>query len=394
MAYIIDFAIGGLAGRKKVYKQRLNRDINVFYGFNGTGKTSLLRILDSAMDGDASRIMMVPFRTAKVTIYSVDSESGFVRTIRKPRKTSKSRRIRREVVPSQTSLFTDVEEDIYHERRREFEEFEWQTTPEKGYSVGWKHVYLPTWRLYGGTISGSLPTPILRPTKVEREYDWDRYFAEKLTGLWNLYSNSLLSDVRKIQEEGLASVLRSVIGAQQTTKGQRRTDAEMVYQRVGEFLKRQKTKTVLGSIKKFEKKYTSEPLFANVVNNLDNTEQQIERATASRYQLEALIGRMFTGNKTIEFLDTGINVKTSVGEDIGLATLSSGEKHVLGIFIETLLAEIGTLLIDEPEISLHVDWQRDLISFMNKLNPRTQLILATHSPEMIANIPDSKVFKL
>jgi predicted ATP-dependent endonuclease of OLD family len=168
----------------------------------------------------------------------------------------------------------------------------------------------------------------------------------------------------------------------------------MLYQRVHDFLRRQKTRTPLGSIRKFEEKYSSEPLFANVVNNIGDIEQKIEKATASRYQLEELITRMFTGNKTIEFLDTGINVKTDVGEDIGLATLSSGEKHVLGIFIETLLADVSTLLIDEPEISLHVDWQKDLISFMNKLNPRTQLILATHSPEIMANIPDSKIFRL
>ena len=397
MAHIIDFTIEGLAGRKEVYKQRLNRDINVFYGLNGSGKTSMLRILDSAMQGDASRITMVPFETAEVTIYSVDLGREVIRRIRKHSKTPKSLRARREVVPRQISLITDVEEDIYYKRGRELEEFKWETTPksiEKSRRMIWKHVYLPTWRLYGGTVSGSLPTTILSPTEVEREYDWDRYFAEKLESLWKTYSNLLLTDVRKIQEEGIASMLRSIIEAKQTTGKQKHVESKMVYQRVNEFLKRQRTRTALGTIRKFEKKYSSDPLFASVVNNIDNIEQQIEKATVSRYQLEGLISRMFTGNKAIEFLDTGINVKTDDGEDIGLAALSSGEKHVLGIFIETLLADTSTLLIDEPEISLHVDWQRDLISFMNKLNPRTQLILATHSPEVIAKIPDSKIFKL
>lgn len=397
MAHIIDFTIEGLAGRKEVYKKRLNRDINVFYGLNGSGKTSLVRILDSAMDGDASTIMMVPFETAEVTIYSVDWDREFVRRIQKPHKTQESLRVRREVQPSLPILITDVDEDIYHERRLGFEKWEWKTTPKIGnkeYRTGLKHVYLPTWRLYGGTISESVTTHITRPTEVEREYDWDRYFAEKLKGLWSVYSNSLLSNVRKIQEEGLASVLRSVIATKQLSKKQRRGDAKMMYKRVDDFLKRQRTRTKLGSIRSFVEKYSSEPLFANVVNNIDDIEQKIEKATASRDQLEELITRMFSVNKTIEFLDTGINVKTDEGEDIGLAALSSGEKHVMGIFIETLLADVSTLLIDEPEISLHVDWQKDLISFMNKLNPRTQLILATHSPEIMAKISDSKIFKL
>jgi predicted ATP-dependent endonuclease of OLD family len=398
MAHIIDFTIGGLAGRKEVYEERLNRDINVFYGLNGSGKTSLLRILDSAMAGDASRITMVPFETAEVTIHSVDWKREFVRSIEKPRRTPESRRVRREAAPDQISfLTTGIDEDVYHAHRLGFEKFEWKTTPQikgKEYARGWKHVYLPTWRLYGGTISGSLPTPISRPTEVEREYDWDRYFAEKLMALWNVYSTALLSNVREIQEEGLASVFRSVIAAKQMSQKQRHVDAKMLYRRVDDFLRRQKTRTPLGSIRKFVEKYSSEPLFANVVNNIDDIEQKIEKATASRYQLEELITRMFTGDKTVKFLDTGINVTTNAGEDIGLAALSSGEKHVLGIFIETLLADISALLIDEPEISLHVDWQKDLISFMNRLNPRTQLILATHSPEIMANIPDSKIFRL
>ena len=113
MAHIIDFTIEGLAGRKAVYKQRLNRDINVFYGLNGSGKTSLLRILDSAMDGDASRITMVPFETAEVTIYSVDWDREFVRRIQKPHKSPNSRSVGRVVQPSFPILISDVEEDIY-----------------------------------------------------------------------------------------------------------------------------------------------------------------------------------------------------------------------------------------------------------------------------------------
>lgn len=397
MAHIVDFTIEGLAGRKEVYKQRLNRDINVFFGPNGSGKTSLLRILDSAMEGDASRIMMVPFQTAEVTIYSVDWNGEFVRRIRKPDKITKPPRVHKGIVPRHISATTDLGERIYYEYMPGFEEFKWEMEPkppDPTYSGRWRHVYLPTWRLYGGTVSGSLPTPMLRPTEVEREYDWDKYFADKLESLWKTYSNTLLSNVRKIQEEGIASMLRTIVGVRMTSKEQKSADSKMVYKRVDEFLKRQKSRTVLGTLKKFEKKYSSEPLFAKVINVIDKIEQQIEGATFSRYQLEELITRMFTGSKTIEFSDTGINIKTGTGEDIGLASLSSGEKHMLGIFIETLLAEYNSLLIDEPEISLHVDWQKELISSMHQLNQRTQLILATHSPEIMANVPDNKIFKL
>ena len=114
MAHIVDFTIEGLAGRKGVYKQRFNRDINVFFGPNGSGKTSLLRFLDSAMEGVASRIMMVPFKTAEVTIFSVDWDREFVRRIRKPDKITKPPRVRKGIVPRHISATTDVGERVYY----------------------------------------------------------------------------------------------------------------------------------------------------------------------------------------------------------------------------------------------------------------------------------------
>ena len=43
------------------------------------------------------------------------------------------------------------------------------------------------------------------------------------------------------------------------------------------------------------------------------------------------------------------------------------------------------LLMDEPEISLHIEWQDKLVSTLRELNPNCQLILTTHSPNIFAN---------
>ena len=43
------------------------------------------------------------------------------------------------------------------------------------------------------------------------------------------------------------------------------------------------------------------------------------------------------------------------------------------------------LFMDEPEISLHVEWQNQLIDLITELNPNVQIILATHSPALIMN---------
>ena len=87
-------------------------------------------------------------------------------------------------------------------------------------------------------------------------------------------------------------------------------------------------------------------------------------------------------------------MKSYSGESLDLASLSSGEKHLLRIFVETLLVQQSTLLVDEPEISMHVDWQERLIEALRTLNPHAQLVLATHSPEVMAHVSDDKIFTL
>ena len=67
--------------------------------------------------------------------------------------------------------------------------------------------------------------------------------------------------------------------------------------------------------------------------------------------------------------------------------LSSGEKQLLLIFATVLAQECrpAILLMDEPELSLHFDWQSGLIADIRRLNPHVQLILSTHSPAIIMN---------
>lgn len=80
-------------------------------------------------------------------------------------------------------------------------------------------------------------------------------------------------------------------------------------------------------------------------------------------------------------------------EKIQLDQLSSGEKQILLILTTVFLQEEkpNILLMDEPEISLHINWQDRLIELIRKLNPNCQLILTTHSPNIFANGWEDKI---
>ena len=85
--------------------------------------------------------------------------------------------------------------------------------------------------------------------------------------------------------------------------------------------------------------------------------------------------------------ENGFQVVSSVGDKIQLNDLSSGEQHELVILYELLFRtpKSGLILVDEPEISLHVAWQSrflsDLIDIL-KLND-AYAVVATHSPVVI-----------
>lgn len=67
--------------------------------------------------------------------------------------------------------------------------------------------------------------------------------------------------------------------------------------------------------------------------------------------------------------------------------LSSGEKQLLIILLTVLLerGEEFILMLDEPEISMHISWQYKLIDMIQQLNPNVQIILTTHSPMIFSD---------
>ena len=66
-------------------------------------------------------------------------------------------------------------------------------------------------------------------------------------------------------------------------------------------------------------------------------------------------------------------------EGISSANLSSGEKQVLGFLSYNAFSEDKTTFIDEPELSLHPDWQRLIIPLLKAQGTEKQFFVATHS---------------
>ena len=112
--------------------------------------------------------------------------------------------------------------------------------------------------------------------------------------------------------------------------------------------------------------------------------QQLSQA---KQRFQDIVDDLFqeTGKKIVR---TENEIRFSqIGETLVPYQLSSGEKQMLAILLTVLVEDQQpyVLFMDEPEVSLHIEWQKRLIDLIVELNPNVQIILTTHSPAVIMN---------
>ena len=112
-----------------------------------------------------------------------------------------------------------------------------------------------------------------------------------------------------------------------------------------------------------------------------------QQLSDSKRRFQDIVDDLFaeTGKKIIR---TENEIRFSqIGETLLPYQLSSGEKQVLAILLTVLVEDQQpyVLFMDEPEVSLHIEWQKRLIDLVIELNPNVQILLTTHSPAVIMN---------
>ena len=119
----------------------------------------------------------------------------------------------------------------------------------------------------------------------------------------------------------------------------------------------------------------------------DDAAQQAQSISDAKKMFQDIIDDLFkeTGKQLIRS-ENEIRF-SQLGEVLRPYQLSSGEKQMLAILLTVLVEDRKpyVLFMDEPEVSLHFEWQKRLIELILKLNPNVQLIVATHSPAVIMN---------
>jgi len=421
---------GFIIPSQKVKLDFVESNVVCIYGNNGAGKTSFLEILFAVFSRDGD--ILEKYNVDKIVITILNEDSPI--TVERIKDTDKWRSILKREIEGDTDVGTYIENIKSKYYWGEVEQSSLENISSLFLGIGRgihkKELKIPRNRLWhffnanrdidenkrltGNEIDdfSDKLAEYLMPTK-ERSSEAEAYEAKELDGVKNVYLPSI--DIDTIEAFLNNKYKEAVVDAKEKIEKtlsqtslnffQTTVSDEIDLEELRDKLIYNKTlllemfsntenigiKTVFDSLDKNE----------NFLKEIDSSKQIILSNIVKELQSEV---ELFNEIKIFldeynQFLNYGKSLILSANgiyitpENHSIQKLSSGERHLL-TFLATILLmgeEQDFILLDEPEISLNVDWQTKILSVIEKLAPNSQIIVATHSPLVVEEYPQSLV---
>lgn len=415
------------------HKVSFHNDLTLLVGINGSGKTSILNAIDWLLRFDIKHLCSVSFELIELT-YTGSHKQRFTL-----RATQDSKQLKLELVGAREPMKPVLVDFLVHPSeiddsvdREALVEHYGQLGPERHERALWSFlrkvekpvvitldralsaevgndaVFVEDVRLgRARRVRATATTPISKVKQVTTERH-ARYSARAAELNEQLKTKIVMSAFRT----PLDPSTRSDKGGRPLTIDEVSRLQKKVTDLVSPSTKGEQESsqiaTYFGQAKKYLKGGRMTPkdldLFAaqfRQIEALADAFDDFDRESADEYEPLKLyltsVNRFFTdsgkrlafvpSSNALIFQELGESPPTTIQSGRNIAHLSSGERQILVLF--TFLAFIATedsvFIIDEPELSLHPKWQLEFLRAFLELKPRgTQLVLATHSPEIVA----------
>ncbi len=349
-----------------------NEDINILTGKNGSGKTTLLKLIWYLISGNIERVLPTYIEESS-TFEQIEIETDtFSLSIRDDRltKTCKNKKclfITWDVGNGKQKKYISIEEYV----KKKFVHF----LNKEILKTSKSSIFFPTFRrMEGGFFN------------TQREIKTNN-FAEMI---FNLQSKRVYHEL----EEGIRNLSEVFSVKQHKFITSISTDDVINY------ITRKYT-----DISEINNKFQNElaefitERTMNVSSNKDKALAEIQHKVNEITQKKDKLFRPFnilSEQVAYIFQYQGIKLtdNLTLGEVEGALLsekLSSGEKQMLSFLCYNAFYENGIIFIDEPELSLHTDWQRMLFDKLMEQGTNNQLIIATHSPFIYSQFPDKEL---
>lgn len=430
---ILEISIEGLFGAFK-HKIPLNREerITIIHSPNGFGKTAILRLIDGVFNSSHSALRSIPFKS-----FTIKFDDKNILTIEKanPKRNGKSE-INFSLTPHRKGAEPFVLQPLKPEDKRFYDleriirkipyiehisPFEWLDTRsneilELDDILLEYQENMPLFEVFEKELRHKTTAGWF--DKLKKQINVHFIKTERLQFLSNDYRRSLgekffslQPTVSKHSEEIKDSIRKKISEYASLTQNLERTfPKRLVEGTESNKLTEEKLKEKLKGIEEkrnelistglLEEQETEEPSYfierINDSNKIPLTlyaedmtrKLKIFDALAEKIEIfKNIINSHFQYKQMHINKDKGIFFLTDDGMELPLKSLSSGEQHELVLFYEFLfkVKENSLILMDEPEISLHVAWQMEFLKDLGIVtkNAKFDVLLATHSPQII-----------
>lgn len=339
--------IEGLNGNENPLEFNFNDDLNLFTGLNGCGKTTLLKILWFVNSGNLNDLTReVVFQEIKVHSDNYEVEI----------------KIKDETFDAECKkngiLIFKFEDYINSLQRRPRIDYRPLFYPHSEDSI-----FFPTFRRIEGGFS--MENKGLRYRKETFP------LKEALSDLSEELSSEKHQFIASVSTDDITSLLNREYSA--------------IVRDINELQKKQ-FEEIRKRIKNRKNKQP-ENILSAIEEDINTVEQKREDAMKPFTALEELILKIFHKKGINMDTITFGNLESAISSD----KLSAGEKQMLSFLCYNTFSKNKVIFIDEPELSLHPDWQRMLIPTLLRQGNNNQFFIATHSPFIYTKYPDKEI---
>lgn len=417
MEYLIELNIYNFINNQNI-NLKFDKKINILIGKNGCGKTTIFRIIDKLLDNNYSELISEPFDEIALS-------------------TSK-REIRLKKIDKRTlSLKVEDTEKLIDVHDFYLEHYKDKITSNTNEISSFKnHIFIPLTRSYSSmnNQNNSYGFSLEELERIiERRYrlflmqvrDIDNKFKGKTIGIPLKIRNKIdvSSNVSKIfnfnkeKQEQIRAIFRNLDSAPTEnllntlfkeiedtkillSKYNITSYAQLLSNYVQTLTLEIDNKNVVNKNKEIEKVFRfvtydfSFEFLESLLELFKTTEEEKKKPFISFKNFEETLNSFFYENrKRIHISQTGeLKIESLINNKnkLNIHDLSSGEKQLITLFGYIIfdVKKEKIILIDEPELSLHIDWQMKFTESLMKLDSEKQYFLATHSPEIIGEYED------
>lgn len=367
---IKNIVVTGLLGREGSISARFNDDINIITGRNGAGKTTFLKLVWYVISGNISQALS-EINFEQVHIETTDYTCKIIKVNGNTCKAEftdangKKSLIEDEFIDSQDDTFvvSDAREVI----------------SELVMPVG-SSLFFPTFRrIEGGFTMGGAKGRSPSSSRPSKDLE------DAMSGLSRRMSNMDHSFITSISTIDIESMLLKNYAdlSEDANRLQQKISSEII-----ETIRGYKIDSITPTDGESEAIESANNVIETVRLRIEKMERDRAHIMAPMGAIQALIKQFFK-HAGIRF-----GARLSFGDAAGAInsdSLSAGEKQMLSFICYNAFKRNCIAFIDEPELSLHVDWQRAIFPTLLKQKSGNQFIVATHSPFIYSKYPDKEV---